>query len=58
MLAWSVGTGLAVCFGLTVFALVTGAMMIRLEDTELEHRFGEDYRRYKRQTPAVLPRVF
>ena len=58
MLAWSVGTGLAVCFGLTVFALVTGAIMIRLEDAELEQRFGEEYRQYKRKTPAMLPRVF
>ena len=28
MLAWSVGTGLAVCWGLTAFAVVTGAVMI------------------------------
>ena len=58
MLAWSLGTGLAVCCGLTVFALVTGAIMIRLEDAELEQRFGDEYRQYKRETPAVLPRVF
>ena len=58
MLAWSLGTGLAVCCGLTVFALVTGAIMIRLEDAELERRFGDAYRQYKRETPAVLPRVF
>jgi len=57
MLAWSVGTGLAVCYGLTAFALVTGAIMIRLEDRELEQRFGEAYREYRRQVPAVLPRV-
>jgi protein-S-isoprenylcysteine O-methyltransferase Ste14 len=57
MLAWSVGTGLAVCYGLTAFALVTGAIMIRLEDRELEERFGEEYRHYKRKTPAIVPRV-
>ncbi len=57
MLAWSVGTGLAVCYGLTAFALVTGAIMIRLEDRELEQRFGEAYREYRRKVPAVLPRV-
>jgi protein-S-isoprenylcysteine O-methyltransferase Ste14 len=56
MLAWSVGTGLAVCYALTVLALVTGAVMIRLEDRELERRFGEEYRQYKRKTPAILPR--
>ncbi len=58
MLAWSLGTGLTVCYGLTVFAMVSGAIMVRLEDRELEQRFGDEYRRYKRTTPAILPRVF
>ena len=58
MLAWSIGTGLAVCYGLTVFALVTGAIMIRLEDKELEQRFGDQYRQYRKTTPAMWPRVF
>ena len=57
MLAWSLGSGLAVCYGLTAFALVTGAVMIRLEDRELEQRFGEEYREYRRKVPAVLPRI-
>jgi uncharacterized membrane protein len=42
MLAWSVGTGLAVCWALTAFAIVTGAVMIAMEDKELEARFGEE----------------
>ena len=58
MLGWSLGTGLAVCYGLTVFALLTGAVMIRWEDRELERRFGEEYRQYKGKTPAIWPRVF
>lgn len=58
MLAWSTGTGLAVCWGLTAFAVVTGAVMIRMEDAELEQRFGDTYRAYRRSVPAVLPRVF
>jgi protein-S-isoprenylcysteine O-methyltransferase Ste14 len=58
MLAWSVGTGLAVCWGLTAFAVVTGAFMIRMEDAELENRFGDSYRAYRRSVPAVVPRVF
>jgi len=58
MLAWSIGTGLAVCWGLTAFAVVTGAVMIRMEDAELEKRFGASYREYRRSVPAVLPRVF
>lgn len=57
MLAWSSGTGLAVCWGLTAFAIVTGAVMIRMEDAELEKRFGDSYRAYRRSVPAVLPRV-
>jgi len=58
MLAWSVATGLAVCWGLTAFAVVTGVVMIRLEDAELEERFGDSYRAYRRSVPAVLPRVW
>jgi protein-S-isoprenylcysteine O-methyltransferase Ste14 len=57
MLAWSIGTGLAVCWGLTVFAIVSGAVMIRMEDAELEKRFGEKYRQYRVTVPAVIPRV-
>jgi protein-S-isoprenylcysteine O-methyltransferase Ste14 len=57
MLTWSVGTGLAVCWGLTAFAIVTGALMIQMEDAELEKRFGDTYRAYRNSVPAVLPRV-
>lgn len=57
MLAWSVGSGLLVCYLLTAWALVTGAVMIRLEDAELEQRFGDEYRAYRRATPALLPRL-
>ena len=58
MLAWSLGTGLAVCWGLTAFAVVTGAVMIQMEDAELEKRFGDSYRAYRRTVPAVLPRLW
>lgn len=57
MLAWSIGTGLLVCWLLTAFAIATGAVMIRMEDAELEKRFGKDYRNYRAQVPAVLPRL-
>jgi protein-S-isoprenylcysteine O-methyltransferase Ste14 len=56
MLAWSLGSGLVVCFGLTAMATATGAWMIAMEDRELEYRFGEDYRRYRDNVPAVFPR--
>ena len=56
MLAWSVGTGLIVCWALTGFAVATGAVMIRMEDAELENRFGERFAMYRKRVPAVLPR--
>jgi protein-S-isoprenylcysteine O-methyltransferase Ste14 len=56
MLAWSVGTGLAACWGLTTFAAITGAVMIRMEDAELEKRFGDEYRVYERTVPTILPK--
>ena len=57
MLAWSLGTGLAVCYGLTFFAMLTGALMIRMEDRELKQRFGDAYREYRRKVAAILPRI-
>jgi protein-S-isoprenylcysteine O-methyltransferase Ste14 len=57
MLAWSLATGLAVCWALTAFAIVTGAFMIKMEDKELENRFGEEYRQYRSTVPAVLPKT-
>ena len=56
MLAWSVGTGLVVYWLLTGFAMITGAVMIRMEEAELEQRFGEEYQRYRSSVPAILPR--
>jgi hypothetical protein len=58
MLAWSTGTGLAVCWGLTAFAVITGALMIRVEDAELEKRFGAPYSVYRNNVPALMPRLF
>jgi protein-S-isoprenylcysteine O-methyltransferase Ste14 len=56
MLAWSLGTGLLVCYLLTAFAAITGAVMIYLEDRELEQRFGQHYRDYSAKVPAIVPR--
>ncbi len=57
MLAWSLGTGLAVCFALTAFAALTGALMIWQEDEELERRFGQQFLEYRKKVPAVFPRI-
>jgi protein-S-isoprenylcysteine O-methyltransferase Ste14 len=56
MLAWSLGTGVAVCWSLTAFAMITGAIMIKLEDQELEKRFGPTYLIYRNSVPALLPK--
>jgi protein-S-isoprenylcysteine O-methyltransferase Ste14 len=58
MIGWSLGTGLAVCWGLTAFAIVTGAVMIRMEDAELEKRFGDSYRVYRSSVSALFPLKF
>ena len=55
ILGWCVGTGLIALYALAAFALITGAQMIRMEDRELEARFGEAYRQYRSSVPAILP---
>lgn len=55
--AWCMGTGLLALYALAGFAVVTGALMIRIEDRELEARFGERYREYRRTVPALVPRL-
>jgi protein-S-isoprenylcysteine O-methyltransferase Ste14 len=57
MFAWSAGTGLAVCYGLTAFALITGAIMIGMEERELKQRFGDDYVAYCARVPAIWPKI-
>ena len=53
--AWTLGSGLTVLFVLWATAILTGFFMVRAEDAELERRFGDAYREYKRRVPAVLP---
>ena len=55
MMAWSLGSGLVVCFGLVAWAVVSGVVMVWMEDLELERRFGKDYRRYRERVPAIFP---
>jgi protein-S-isoprenylcysteine O-methyltransferase Ste14 len=54
---WAFGTGLVVIWGLWGFAILTGIFLIRTEDAELERRFGDEYREYKRRVPAIFPRI-
>ncbi len=56
VLGWTLGTGSIALCGLLVFAVITGAIMIRKEDAELEERFGDLYRQYRDQVPALLPK--
>lgn len=53
---WMLGTGSIAIFVLLVFGAVTGAVMLNMEDHELEARFGEAYRRYRESVPAFLPK--
>ena len=55
MIGWALGSGLSVVWWLTAFAVVTGTVMIRMEERELEARFGDAYRRYKNRVPAIGP---
>ncbi len=57
IIGWCIGTGSVALYALAVFAMVTGAVMIRMEDRELEARFGEAFRAYRQRVPGVVPRV-
>jgi protein-S-isoprenylcysteine O-methyltransferase Ste14 len=56
MLGWLSVTRTTAVLGLLIFAVITGAAMIRAEDAELEQRFGDSYREYRSRVPAVIPR--
>jgi protein-S-isoprenylcysteine O-methyltransferase Ste14 len=56
LFGWMLGTGSLALAGMVAFALITGAIMIRKEDDELEQRFGDAFREYRARVPAFLPR--
>lgn len=53
--AFTIGTGLLVNYCLLAFAIITGAVMIIMEERELEARFGDAWREYRRRVPAIIP---
>jgi protein-S-isoprenylcysteine O-methyltransferase Ste14 len=40
---------------LWLWGILSGAVMIILEDRELERRFGDEYRDYRKRVPAIIP---
>lgn len=42
---------------LCVFFVLKTAYLVRVEEPELERRFGESYRRYKENVPRWIPRL-
>jgi protein-S-isoprenylcysteine O-methyltransferase Ste14 len=57
MIGFAIGSGRATCWALTAFALATGWIMIRSEESELIARFGQSYREYQQRVPALIPRL-
>jgi protein-S-isoprenylcysteine O-methyltransferase Ste14 len=56
MTAWLIVTGSVVIFCMWAFAIITGAVMIRMEERELLNRFGDAYRAYSEQAGLLIPR--
>lgn len=56
VMGWTLATGSIALCGLLVVGAITGAIMIRKEDAELEARFGDTYRQYRDTVPALLPK--
>jgi protein-S-isoprenylcysteine O-methyltransferase Ste14 len=57
MLGWLALAQTRAVFGLLMWAILTGILMIRFEDAELERRFGAPYREYRHRVPAVIPKL-
>jgi methanethiol S-methyltransferase len=55
---WTIASGSISLFALLAFALITGAIMLHVEDSELEKRFGPTYSNYRRSVPSIIPRLF
>lgn len=53
----SLASGLVANYLLLAWFLLTLPFMLHFEDRELEKRFGDPYREYKRRVPAIIPTV-
>jgi protein-S-isoprenylcysteine O-methyltransferase Ste14 len=58
LVGWTIGSGLAAIYGMTLFAILTGYFMVLAEERELELRFGEKYRQYRQRTAAMFPGIW
>ena len=55
LLGLAISSGLVVAYSFVVFALITGIFLVRLEDKELERRFGDEFLAYRLRIPALIP---
>jgi protein-S-isoprenylcysteine O-methyltransferase Ste14 len=55
LLGLALSSGLVAVYALVAFALITGIFLIRLEDNELERRFGVEFLAYRVRIPALIP---
>jgi protein-S-isoprenylcysteine O-methyltransferase Ste14 len=54
LLGWTIGSGLAVNFVLLALSMMIAfPIMIKMEERELEQRFGESYRVYQSRVPVI-----
>jgi protein-S-isoprenylcysteine O-methyltransferase Ste14 len=54
LLGITIGTGSAALYALALFGALTGVVMVRVEERELEQRFGAAYREYKKKVPLLF----
>lgn len=57
MLGWAIGTVTVACWALVAVAVITGAVMVPMEERELASRFGGAYEDYRRSVPMIIPRI-
>jgi protein-S-isoprenylcysteine O-methyltransferase Ste14 len=56
LLGLAIASGLVVLYIAGAYAMLADAIIIRLEDAELERRLGAEYRDYRRRVPAIFPK--